>query len=351
MRITTDQLERHLQQGMRPLYTVFGPEMLLALEAVDAIRAAARAAGFSERKVLVTGSGDFEWPALSAQSRALSLFAERRVLELQISNGKPGTDGAAALVRYCAALPDDVVTLIVLPAVERRAQKSAWFEALEHGGVAVEARTVTRAALPQWIGKRLATQQQTADEATLNFITDCVEGNLLAAHQEVQKLGLLFAAGPLDAGKVRNAVLDVARYDVFDLRHTLLTGNVVRLARSLDGLRGEGVQPPLVLWAMVDEIRAIARITRGLAEGIALDRLLAAARIWEPAHKNLMQRHVRRFGAVQAEAALAHAAHIDRMIKGVERGDTWDELLQLGLRFAASPGGRTATAAAHPARH
>lgn len=160
MRITTDQLERHLQQGMRPLYTVFGAEMLLALEAVDTIRAAARAAGFSERTVLVAGSSDFEWSALSAQSRALSLFAQRRVLELQIPNGKPGTDGAAALAHYCAMLADDVLTLIVLPALERRAQKTAWFEALEHGGIAVEARTVTRAALPQWIGRRLAAQQQ-----------------------------------------------------------------------------------------------------------------------------------------------------------------------------------------------
>jgi DNA polymerase-3 subunit delta len=338
MRITTDQLERHLQQDMRPLYAVFGAEMLLALEAVDAIRAAARAAGFSERTVLVAGSSDFEWSALSARSRALSLFAQRRVLELQIPNGKPGTDGAAALTHYCAMLPDDVLTLIVLPALERRAQKTAWFEALEHGGIAVEARTVTRAALPQWIGRRLAAQQQQADAATLDFIADCVEGNLLAAHQEVQKLGLLFAPGMLDAAAVRSAVLDVARYDVFDLRHTLLAGNVARLARSLEGLRGEGVQPPLVLWAMVDEIRAIARIAQGLAEGAALERLLAAARIWEPAHKSLMQRHADRFSPTQARDALAHAARIDRMIKGVERGDAWDELLQLGLRFAAVPG-------------
>ena len=335
MRISTEQLQQHLTRELKPLYAVFGDETLLALEASDRIRARARAEGHTERDVLTVDSG-FKWSELAFTGSSQSLFAARRVLELRIPTGKPGTEGSEALARYCEALPPDTITLVVLPGLEWRAQKSGWFEALDRAGVTVEAKPVTRKALPEWLAGRLRAQNQDADNETLDFIADRVEGNLLAAHQEVQKLALLFPAGTIAFDPVREAVLDVARYDVFKLGEALIEGDVLHLARMMDGLRGEGVAPPLVLWAIAEEIRAIGRVLDAMAAGKTPPQLWRDAKLWGVAHQNLMQQNCRRFTKEQVEAAIAHAAKVDRMVKGLIRGDVWDELLQLGLRFASS---------------
>jgi DNA polymerase III subunit delta len=198
----------------------------------------------------------------------------------------------------------------------------------------VEARTVARKALPDWIAGRLRAQQQEADRETLDFIADRVEGNLLAAHQEVQKLGLLFPAGRIGYEQARESVLDVARYDVFNAGEALLEGDVLHLARMMDGLKGEGVAPPLVLWAIAEEIRAIGRVLDAIASGKTPPQLWRDAKVFGNAHQQLMQQHCRRFSREQVELGLAHAARVDRMAKGLIRGDVWDELLQLALRFA-----------------
>ena len=205
----------------------------------------------------------------------------------------------------------------------------------------VEAEVVPRKQLPQWLAGRLKAQRQEADEETLDFIAGRVEGNLMAAYQEVQKLALLFPAGRIAFEQVRDAVLDVARYDVFNLGEVMLQGDPLQLARMLDGLQGEGTAPPLVLWAMAEEIRAIGKIVTGADSGKPVSMLLREARIWGPSHQNLMQQHLPRFTLAQVTEALRHAATIDRMIKGLIRGDVWDELLQLGLRFARSNTGAT----------
>ena len=193
--------------------------------------------------------------------------------------------------------------------------------------------------LPQWLTGRLRAQNQEADEETLGFIADRVEGNLMAAFQEVQKLALLFPAGPIAFDQVRDAVLDVARYDVFKLGEVMLEGDPLHLSRMLDGLQGEGTAPPLVLWALAEEIRAIGKIITGVNSGKPVSMLLREARIWGLSHQNLMQQNMKRFSLAQVTEALRHAAAIDRMIKGLIRGDVWDELLQLGLRFARSNSG------------
>ena len=341
MRISTEQLQQHLARELKPLYTIFGDETLLSLEASDRIRARAREAGYSERHVLTVDSG-FKWSELAFAGNSQSLFAAQRVLELRIPTGKPGAEGAEALARYCEGTPPDTLTLICLPGVDWRAQKSGWFEALERAGVLVEAKPVLRKALPEWIAGRLRAQGQDADRETLDFIADRVEGNLLAAHQEVQKLALLFPAGTIAFDQAREAVLDVARYDVFNLGEAVLGGDVLHLARMLDGLRGEGVAPPLVLWAIAEEVRAIGRVVEGLASGRTPPQLWREAKVWGNAHQALMQQHGRRFTREQVEGALVHAARVDRMVKGLIRGDVWDELLQLALRFASGAPGRPA---------
>lgn len=358
MRLPSEQLASHLQREFRPLYTVFGNEPLLALEAGDRIRAKARAEGYTEREVLTADSG-FKWNQLALAGSSQSLFASRKLLELRIPTGKPGKEGGEALQHYCQALPPDTVTLVYVSDLDWRGQKAAWFETLERSGIAVEAKAVLRRALPQWIAGRLDAQQQQVDAATLEFIADRVEGNLMAAHQEVQKLALLFPSGAISFDQVSAAVLDVARYDVFNLGEIMLEGDPLRLARVLDGLQGEGTAPPLVLWSLTEEIRAIGKVVTGIAAGKPASMMLREARIWGPSHQNAMQNNLRRFTLAQVTEALRHAAVIDRMVKGLVRGDVWNELLQLALRFArnnpgivkAQPGRRAVPAAfaAHPA--
>ncbi len=334
MRISIEQLQQHLARELNPLYTVFGDETLLALEASDRIRAKARTEGYTEREVLTADSG-FKWNELAFAGSSRSLFAARRILELRIPTGKPGSEGAEALQSYCEGLPQDTVTLITLPGLDWRAQKAGWFEALDRAGVVIEAKPVARKALPEWLAGRLKAQHHETDQETLEFIADRVEGNLLAAHQELQKLALLFPAGRIAYEQARDAVLDVARYDVFNLGEALLEGDVLHVARMLDGLRGEGVAPPLMLWAIAEEIRAIGRVLDGIAAGRTPPQLWREARVWGASHQTLMQQNCRRFTREQVEAALMHAAKVDRMVKGLIRGDVWDELLQLSLRFAS----------------
>ncbi len=358
MRLPSEQLGTHLQRELKPLYMVFGNEPLLILEAGDRIRAKARAEGYTEREVLTADSG-FKWNQLALAGSSQSLFASRKLLELRIPTGKPGKDGGEALQAYCHSLPPDTITLIQVSDLDWRGQKAAWFEALERAGTAVEAKAVLRRALPQWIAGRLKDQQQEADTQTLDFIADRVEGNLMAAYQEVQKLALLFPAGPITFDQVRESVLDVARYDVFNLGEIMLDGNPLRVARVLDGLQGEGTAPPLVLWSLAAEIRLIGKVVTGVNTGKPVSLMLREAKVFPQSHQNAMQNNLQRFTLTQVTEALRHAAVIDRMVKGLVRGDVWNELLQLALRFArnnpgtvkAQPGRRAMPAAfaAHPA--
>ena len=335
MLLRAEELERHLARGLAPLYVIHGDEPLQSLEAADAIRAKARAQGFAEREVLTVERG-FDWSLLAASGANLSLFSSKKLIELRIPGGKPGTEGAAAIVQYCSALVADVLTVVSLPKLDRRSQDTAWFKALTRDGALINTFQVERAQLPQWIAARLARQKQKASRETLQFLADSVEGNLLAAHQEIQKLGLLFAPGELDFDAVCGAVLNVARYDAFKLNEAMLAGDKARLARMLEGLKSEGEAPPKILWVLAEEIRAVAKVQAGLAQGEDLQRLYAGNRVWGEARQRAVGEAARRLKSTALAQALRHAARIDRTIKGLARGDVWDELLQLCLRFARS---------------
>ena len=331
--LRSEQLEAHLARELRPLYVVHGDEPLLSLEAADAIRARARAAGFTERTVLTAERG-FQWGELAANFASLSLFGDKKLIEMRLPSGKPGSDGATAIEAFSASLPPDALTLVMLPRLDRAGQSSAWFQALEAKGMIVNVYPVERTRLAGWIAARLARQNRHASAETLQFLADCVEGNLLAAHQEIQKLALLLPEGELGFDAVRDAVMNVARYEVQKLTEAALSGERVRLARMLAGLRGEGEAPPRVLWILAEEIRAIARVQSGIAAGRSPAEVLREARVWGETRQALVSRAARMLQSRALLAALEHAARIDRVIKGVERGDAWDELLQLGLRFA-----------------
>ncbi len=332
MNLPPEQLASHLGSPLSPLYVLHGDEPLLVLEAADAIRAAARRQGYDERDILVTGQG-FRWEALALAAGNLSLFGGRKLIDLRIPNGKPGRDGGDALQRYVKTLNDATVTLITLPEVDWQTRKSAWFHALTGTGVAIELNAPDRERLPSWLDGRLAVQKQSAAPEALNFIADHVEGNLLAAHQEILKLGLLYPEGMLSLENVQEAVLNVARYNIDMLRQALIAGDPARCTRLLDGLRGEAAAPPLVLWALASEIRALALLRSGMDAGQPLTGLFKAERVFDDRRRQAMQRALPKLSATALRAALLHAARIDRMIKGLVDGDVWDEFLSLALRI------------------
>ena len=263
----------------------------------------------------------------------MSLFASRKVIDLRIPSGKPGVEGAQALQEYCENLNADILTLISLPRLDGAAMKSKWFTALEQHGIVISADEVSLAALPAWIAERMKRQGQSTDADTLVFLAQKVEGNLLAAFQEIQKLALLFPAGPLTFEQVKDSVMDVARFDVFKLSEAMLAGDAERYVRILDGLRTEGTATVLVLWAVAEDIRTLAKVSRALQQSGNLANALREARVWGVKQK-LVERAARRFSPVFAERALRQAAQIDKLIKGLRHGDVWDELLQLGVRCA-----------------
>ena len=281
----------------------------------------------------------FDWSGLLGAAQAMSLFAERQLIEVRIPGGKPGKDGSEALQRYCETLSDDVVTIVHLPRLDRQQQGSAWFAALDGAGVSVRVEPVERKALPQWIAQRLAAQGQRVQEGdagaqTLAFFADRVEGNLLAAHQELQKIALLYPQGELSFEQIEAAVLNVARYDVFKLGEAVLAGQTARVLRMLDGLRAEGEAPVLVHWTLAEDIRALKRVKDAVAHGKPLPMALREARVWG-AKERLFERLV----PLLSDHTLAHwveaASVCDGLIKGLKHPhwpiDAWDGLKRLAL--------------------
>ena len=332
MKLTLEDLPRHLNKGLQPLYVIHGPAMLLAIEAADAIRAAARNDGCSEREVLIADSG-FKWAELRNSKQSMSLFSTRKLLDLRIPSGKPGVEGAQALQEYCQQLNADTVTLISLPRLDGTTMKSKWFSTLAEQGVVIAADEIPLNELPAWLAVRLQRQNQSADTDTLAFLAQRVEGNLLAAKQEIQKLALLFPEGPLSFEQVKDAVMDVARYDVFKLSEAMLSGDAARFVHILEGLRAEGTATVLILWALAEDIRTMAKVSRAMQQSGNLSGALRDARVWGVKQK-LVERAARRFSPAFAERALRQAALIDKLVKGLRSGDVWDELMQLGVRCA-----------------
>ena len=332
MRIKLEQLAQQLQKQTAPLYTLSGNEPLLILEAAGLIRTHARQQGYTERE-LFTVDQHFDWAELLNAGHNLSLFGERKIMDIRIPTGKPGREGGKALEAYCAALPPDTVTLITLPRIDKQGQASKWFKALEAAGTLIPVYPVERDQLPGWIGQRLARQQQKTDAATLQFLANQVEGNLLAAHQEIQKLALLYPAGNLTFDQVKDVVLNVARYDVYQLSDAMITGDTARFQRILTGLQGEGTAPLLILATLAEQIRQLIIIRKGLDNGQPPAQLLQTARIWGERQKTVIAA-ARRIDPHALMQGITDAAEIDRMIKGVAQGDVWEALLQLGLRLA-----------------
>ncbi len=341
MQLASAQLPQHLQKGLRSLYTLHGDEPLLVQEAADAIRAAARAAGFSERSSHTVSGAHFDWSAVLAAGGSLSLFADKQIVEIRIPSGKPGKDGSSAIVQLCEQLQgnDDLLTMVMLPRLDKATRTGAWFGALERSGVTIALEPIERGALPQWLAQRLATQEQRVKpgvegQRSLQFFADRVEGNLLAAHQEIQKLALLYPAGELGFEDVERAVLNVARYDVFKLSEAVLAGHSARVQRMLDGLLAEGEAPVLVHYSLSEDIRALKRVRDAMAEGRPLPMALREQRVWG-ARERLFERVLPRLQAPLLAELLLQAHQVDGIVKGLRvpgwPHDPWQALHRLAM--------------------
>jgi len=332
--IPAERLPDQLARGLAALYVVVGDEPLAAQEAADAIRAAARAAGHSERNVY-TVQGRYNWQGIFASGDNLSLFAERRLTEIRIPSGKPGVDGAKALEAYAAKLPADTLTLISLPGVDWKAQQSRWFAALAKTGVVVEAKPIDRTALPGWIERRLAKQGLRAERAALERLADQVEGNLLAAQQEIDKLALLLPPGNVTLADVEHAVVDVSRLEADALADALYAGDAARFAQIVADLKDSGEAVPAILWQVSSAVQLLLRLKSAVAQGDSLPGVMRTLWGRDKQRAPQIERALKRLSLSRVESALADLALIDRQAKGLERvGDPWDTLLRVGMTLA-----------------
>ena len=345
MQLALSQLAAHLQKGLKSLYTLHGDEPLLLQEAVDVIRALARTQGFSERTSHTVAGAHFDWSEVLAAGGSLSLFADKQIVELRIPSGKPGKEGSTAIQQLAEQSRDNdaTLTLVMLPRLDKMTRSGAWFAALESFGVTVQVDPVERSVLPQWIAQRLGNQGQRVapgeeGQRTLQFFADRVEGNLLAAHQEIQKLALLFAPGELTFDQVESAVLNVARYDVFKLSEAVLAGQTARVQRMLDGLQAEGEAEVLVHYTLSEDIRALKRVKDAMGQGRPMPMALREQRVWG-VKERLYERVLPRLSDATLASLLQAAHQVDGIVKGLKQSDWptdgWQALHRLAMQLCS----------------
>jgi DNA polymerase-3 subunit delta len=341
MQLAPSQLDGHLQKGLKSLYALHGDEPLLIQEAADAIRTFARTQGFTERTSHTVAGAHFDWSEVLAAGGSLSLFSDKQIVELRIPSGKPGKEGSAALQQLAEQSRgnDSTLTLVMLPKLDKLTKTGAWFGALESFGVTIQVEPVERGALPPWIAQRLSRQGQRVaageeGQRTLQFFADRVEGNLLAAHQEIQKLALLFAPGELTFDQIENAVLNVARYDVFKLSEAVLAGQMERVQRMLEGLQAEGEAEVLVHYTLAEDIRALKRVKDAINQGRPMPMALREQRVWG-VKERLFERVLPRLSNASLAHLLQSAHQVDGIVKGLKQPDWpangWQSLHRLAM--------------------
>jgi len=335
VKLSPQQLATHLASGPAPVYLISGDEPLLVDEALDAVRVAATGLGYTEREAYVAERG-FDWSELAARLQSLSLFAERRIVELRLPTGKPGDKGSKFLVALAADPPPDTVFVVITPVLDGRTAKTKWASSLARDGVCLTLKAPDRARLPQWIAGRLQRAGLAADAEALDLLAARVEGNLLAAKQEIDQLELLAENGRVTVDTVRACVANGARYDVFQLTDAALAGDVERAVRILAGLEREGIAAPLVLWSLVREIGTVADVAYRVGAGIAPAKAMADCGVWQ-SRKSLIGHAARSLRPQAARSLVRRAARTERIVKGSLRGQPWNALLELTLALAGRP--------------
>ena len=333
MRLKPEQLNDSLQTKLAPIYLLSGDEPLQLVELSDAIRQAAKRAGFSERDIFSTDSG-FDWSDISNAASSLSIFGDKKVLDLRVPSANFGTEGAKTLTTYCEYLPADTILLITCGKLNSASLKTRWFEAIDKVGITIQVRPLEGEELLQWLKNRLQQRGMNTDNEGLQLLSTRIEGNLLAAAQEIEKLYVLYGSGMLTVEQIFDAVADNSRYDVFKLIDTLLAANVNRIFKVLAGLQAEGIAAPIVLWALMREARTITKIKLALSSGQSKDTVFRQHQIWDK-RISLMEKAIKRLSHHQLFDILSLSAKADRQAKGQEVGDAWETILAICLLFTA----------------
>lgn len=334
MKIKPEQLDKHLLQTLAPIYLVGGDEPLQIQEACDAIRSSARQRGYTEREVKTVERG-FAWQEVMQEAGSMSLFGDKKIIELRMPTGKPGDEGGKVLREYAARPAEDTLLMVICGKLDAASLRTKWAQELEKAGVLIQVWPIEAGRLHDWIQARMKTQGLQASRDAVSLLVERVEGNLLAAVQEIEKLLLSHGPGRIDAEAVAEAVSDSARYSIYTLVDTALTGKAEKTSRIINGLRGEGVESILVLWAISREVRSLSSMAAEVRKGVPIESVLTQQRVWER-RKPLVREALQRHSLGRWYAFLQHCAKIDRIIKGAEVGKPWDELLQLGLSITGT---------------
>jgi DNA polymerase-3 subunit delta len=334
MRIKPEQLSAALQKRLMPVYFISGDEPLQLGEMADAVRKAARKAGFENREIISAETG-FEWNQLAFSADSLSIFADKKIIDLRLPSGTPGTDGAKALIAYCERLPEDTLLLITAGKATGSALKSRWLEALDKVGVVIQVWPLEGQDLIRWLQQRMQQRGLNAETDGLRILASRIEGNLLAAAQEIEKLYVLYGAGNLSNQQIFDVVADSSRYDVFKLMDSVLSASVNRIFKILSGLRAEGIAAPIVLWALTREARVLIKIKLALSQGQNREAVFKNNQIWDK-RKQLVSNALDRLSDHDLNSILVLSAKADRQIKGQQQGDAWETLLAICLMFASA---------------
>lgn len=337
MRVRPHELASHIERkGIAPIYLISGDEPLQMNETADAVRSAARAQGFSGRDILDAGSR-FDWNELTAEANSLSLFAEKRIIDLRIPSGKPGREGGKALTEYAARPPEDTLLLITLPKLDKSQVSSKWLKSLESRGVFVQIWPIEGSRLYPWIEQRMRQVGLTPGPEVVTMLGERIEGNLLAAAQEIDKLLLLHGSGVITLEHLQESVADSARYDVYGLVDAALEGSLGRVVRMLNGLKAEGTPAPVVLWALTREIRMLCSLAQQVGQGRSPHQVVAAAReVWDK-RKPLVSKGLQRLTLGQWRHLLQLCGLADRAIKGQDKQDEWLLLQRICSGMAGAP--------------
>ena len=331
MRHKPDQLAGALKKSLSPVYFVSGDEPLQSGEAADLVRSATRSAGYSAREIISIDQGN-EWPQLSVEADSFSIFTEKKLIDLRLPSGKPGAEGGKALIAYCKNPPEDTVLLITAGKIDSAAQKSQWFQAIDELGSVVQVWPLQGQDLLHWLQRRAEQKGMRLEMDAAKALAARIEGNLLAAAQEVEKLYILYGATGISKVMIENAVADSARFDVFKLAEALLSGKLNRAVKILTGLKAEGVAAPVVLWALSREVRILLDIQFELKQGQQQEALFKRHQIWDK-RKQAVTDALHRLSTKRIQSLLISSAKTDRQIKGQLAGDGWDGLFELCVKF------------------
>ncbi|HEY8159535.1 MAG TPA: DNA polymerase III subunit delta [Methylobacter sp.] len=333
MRLKPELLAAALQKDLAPVYFISGDEPLQLGEMADAVRAAARKAGYDSREVLVADSG-FSWNELMESAGSLSIFTDKKIIDLRLPTGTPGTEGSKALIDYCERLPEDTLLLITAAKMASASLKSRWFQALDKVGCVIQVWPLEGQDLIRWLQQRMQRRGLQAEAEGIRILASRIEGNLLAAAQEIEKLYVLYGPGQLSNQQIFDVVADSSRFDVFKLMDSVLAAKVGRIFKILSGLRAEGVAAPVVLWALAREARVLVKIKQALAQGQNKALAFKNNQIWDK-RQQLVSDALNRLGDSDLNSILTLSAKADRQIKGQQQGDPWETLLAICLKFAS----------------